>query len=195
LAILQPTQPVGELKAKINALMLTPGADDCQIINGPVTRRVCPEVATLRTELARAERRADLQHTLAKAQRTMAAAPAATEPDPLASALAVYLAALGWDLQPGTLAPWLYLIPVFFLEFGSALGVVLVRAVLAPETASHVEQNYESGTLGPASVQGVQFPEAKVAKTLESQASRGVQGSVPAIQAKNDNEDDDSPPG
>ena len=195
LATLQPTQPVGELKAKISALMLTPGADDCSKINGPVTRRVCPEVAELRTELGRAERRAELQGTLAKAQRTMSAAPVATEPDPLASALAVYLAALGWDVKPSTLAPWLYLILVLFLELGSALGVALVRAVLAPETASHVEQNREVRTVGPPDVRGVPSSATKDAKSQDIQVVQGVLSSVPTVSAKGKNDDDDSGPG
>ena len=61
---------------------------------------------------------------------------------------AVYLSVLGWDVKPVTLSPWLYLIPVLFLEFGSALGVVLVRAVLVNETASGVEENHEVRTMG-----------------------------------------------
>ena len=175
--------------------MLTPGAEDCTVINGPVTRRVCPEVAELRTELGRAMRRSELERSLIEAKRTMAKAPAATEPDPLASALAVYLAALGWNVQAGTLAPFLYLIPVLFLELGSSLGVVLVRSVLASETASLVELRDEHRADGTPSASGVPSLELKDAKSQEIMAFQSVPSGVPTVSANSDEKDDDDTPG
>ena len=195
LATLHVTRSVGELNAKISALMLTPGAEDCSKINGPVTRRVCPKVAELRTELGRAVRRSELERSLIEAKRTMAKAPAATEPDPLASALAVYLVALGWNVQAGTLAPWLYLIPVLFLELGSSLGVVLVRSVLPSETASQVERRDERRTDGTPEALGVPSSEPRDAKSPETQAFQGVPSSVPTVAAKPVKRDDDDSPG
>ena len=203
LAMLPVTRSVGELNAKISALMLTPGAEDCSKINGPVTRRVCPEVAKLRTELGRAVRRSELERSLIEAKRTMAKAPAATEPDPLASALAVYLAALGWNVQAVTLAPFLYLIPVLFLELGSTLGVVLVRSVIPSEAAAHVEQTSERRTVvGPSERRDeahsgtlVPTPTTNGKKSQENKVSQGVPSTVPSIPAKDENDDDSSPGG
>ena len=195
LATLPVTRSVGELNAKISALMLTPGADDCSEINGPVTRRVCPEVAELRAELGRAVRRSELERSLIDAKRTMAKSPAATEPDPLASALAVYLTALGWNVQAGTLAPFLYLIPVLFLELGSSLGVVLVRSVLPSETASQVELKDERQAIGTPEALGVPNSEPKDAKSQENKAFQSVPSSVPTVSAKPDKQDNDDTPG
>lgn len=54
---------------------------------------------------------------------------AVQDADPLAAALAAYLGALGFSFEPDGLSPWLLLVPVLFLELGSALGVVLVRSL------------------------------------------------------------------
>ena len=52
--------------------------------------------------------------------------------DPGASALATYLAALGFSIAPDLLSRWLALVPVLALEVGSALAGVLVQA-LSPQ--------------------------------------------------------------
>ena len=48
--------------------------------------------------------------------------------DPLAAAVAYYMTAAGWKVAAETVSPWLYLLPVLFLELGSALGLVVAGA-------------------------------------------------------------------
>ncbi|MEI9901810.1 MAG: hypothetical protein WDN31_18800 [Hyphomicrobium sp.] len=60
LATLPAARPTAELQAQIDGLLMTPGADGCTAINGKITQAICPQVAALKTEKARADRRAEL---------------------------------------------------------------------------------------------------------------------------------------
>jgi hypothetical protein len=61
------TRPQAELEAEIAGLLLSPGANGCTEIDGPVSKRVCPNVTALKSELARAVRRTELQSTMTEA--------------------------------------------------------------------------------------------------------------------------------
>lgn len=143
LAMLQPSRPAGELQAEIDRLLLTPGADGCATINGKVTREVCPRVAALKVEKARADRRAELEAIMATplpaiATTTTQGGKSVKDADPGTSALATYLAALGFVVPTDVLSKWLALVPVLALEVGSALAGILVQAIsiARPQTAS-----------------------------------------------------------
>jgi len=134
------TRPASELQAEIGGLLLTPGADGCVEINGRVTRSVCPKVAELRAEKARAERRAELEAVMAT---PLSALPAATQksvskPDPAASALSTYLAVFGLTVAPSVLSEWLVLIGVLALEVGSAFAGILAQSFGGPARVTHV---------------------------------------------------------
>jgi hypothetical protein len=132
LASLQPARPAAELQAEIDGLLLTPDAKGCTKIDGRVQEAVCQKAVTLRAEKARSDRRAQLEAAIANTARPVSELPAVRDADPLAGAVAVYAGALGWKLDAGNLLPWLALIPVAFLELGSALAVVVVRGVEPP---------------------------------------------------------------
>ena len=143
LASLQPARPAAELQAEIDGLLLDPKTKGCTKIDNATQDRVCPRVATLKAEKARAERRAELEATIGSSTRPVSEQPIVRDADPLAGAVATYAAALGWKLDTQKLLPWLALVPVLFLELGSALAVVVVRGVgpaVSPVTA---------GTVGP----------------------------------------------
>lgn len=126
---LAPARASGELQAEIESLVLTPGAGNCAVVDGPVTRRVCPRVADLRVELARAQRREQLNAEMASTTK-LALPRLEVEPvtvaDPGATALSTYLSRVGVVAQPTLLAQWLVLIPVLALEIGSAVAAVLI---------------------------------------------------------------------
>jgi hypothetical protein len=132
LATLPAARPAGTIAAEIARLKTTPGLVSCDDTTakgyGPITRRVCAEIATLRGEAEIAAQRERLRHALATAERDMATTPPTTKADPAASALATYLAALGITVAVASLSDWLALMPVLALEIGSALAVVLVKA-------------------------------------------------------------------
>ena len=131
LVTLPAARPAAQLVAQIDGLLLTPGADNCAAINGKVTREVCPQVAELKAEKARAERRAELEMIIATPLPVMALATThdVREADPGAAALATYFAAMGFTLPAKLLTEWLALVPVLALEVGSAVAGVLVQAV------------------------------------------------------------------
>lgn len=117
------------LEAQIRTLKATPGANGCAKIDGPISRDACKTAAELEIEAARAKRRAELEAAIRSAPVATEGQLAVAEADPLASALAAYLGALGFSFEPDWLSPWLLLVPVLFLELGSALGVVVVRSM------------------------------------------------------------------
>jgi hypothetical protein len=128
---------MAELEPLISQLRATPGANGCTLPpDGPVSRKACGEVLTLQAEGARAARRAELTATIAEADKALSdlagkssGAPGAA--DPLASALSAYATAIGRPVKADSITPWLALIPVLFLEIGSALGLFVVRACFA----------------------------------------------------------------
>jgi hypothetical protein len=139
LAALPTTRPTKELQAEIDGLLLKPGTNGCVVIDGRVTRDVCPKVAELRKELARAERRAELEAiTTTPLPIVIGTTTGDThnikDADPGAKALATYLALLGVVIPPAALGEWMVLIPVLALEIGSALAGVLVQSVSGPRT-------------------------------------------------------------
>lgn len=129
LLTLPTTRPKAELEAKIDGLLQTPGADECKAINGKVTREVCPQVTELRAEAARAERREKLEATLSDVEQKSGEGVVVKAADPGATALAAYLGLIGLDVKPTLLTELLILVGVLALEIGSALSLVMVRAV------------------------------------------------------------------
>ena len=95
IATLATMRPASELQSAIDQLLTTPGADGCVEINGKVTRTICPQVGALRTELAQARRRAELQAILAEPLPSVPVSQEIGSADPGATALNVYLTALG----------------------------------------------------------------------------------------------------
>jgi hypothetical protein len=131
LAALAPSRTAAEVEADIAKLMAdNPKAGDCHVMDGPVSRAVCPQVAALNGEIARTRRRAELQGEIATLTDAMPAAVGTA--DPASSALSSYLGVVfGVHVPASAVAEWLMLIPVLALELGAALAMVLVEAVTA----------------------------------------------------------------
>ncbi len=134
LAALPVARPVDELKALAKRLRAAPGANGCnKEPDGPISRRICGQVADLEAEAARSTRRQKLEVVIAEADATLATgANAVGAADPLAFVLSAYGRAIGFEAAPDTLAPWLALIPVLFLEIGSAFALMAVRTAPRP---------------------------------------------------------------
>jgi hypothetical protein len=126
LAALKTTRPIAELEALV-AASKAEWRRGCRVhVDNGVRQTVCPPNPALTAELGRAKRRAELEATIATAETAMQSAPAAVKnADPLASAVAYYLASAGMNTSAERLSPWLYLVPVIFLEIGSAFGLVV----------------------------------------------------------------------
>lgn len=161
------TRPGATIAADIERLKTTPKLAPCDDPTapeyGPVTRRVCAEIATLKAEAATSEQRERLQRVLRDAERDLASAPPATKADAAASALATYLATVGVPSDPGTLSEWLSLVPVLALELGSALAVILaggtpVRQSDASRSAFAVPGGAQDRADGPDHDEADQIP-------------------------------------
>ena len=81
LASLQPARPAAELQAEIDGLLLDPKTKGCTKIDNATQDRVCPRVATLKAEKARAERRAELEATIGSSTRPVSEQPIVREAD------------------------------------------------------------------------------------------------------------------
>jgi hypothetical protein len=133
LAALPLARSAAELEPLIAKARTAQGANGCG--ERPPTsaggRRACAEAADLSAELGRAQRRTELEASIAEADRSLSAPgvrSAVAPADPLAASLSAYVSAAGHSVKPADIAPWLALIPVLFLEIGSALAVVVARA-------------------------------------------------------------------
>lgn len=84
-------RPESVVKAEIAGLLLTPGAGDCTVINGPVTQKVCPQVAELQKELGHAKSASWLDGRLDELRGEMKATPVVTTVDPRAETIAAIL--------------------------------------------------------------------------------------------------------
>lgn len=131
LASLAPARTAAEIQADITKLFAdNPAAGDCTIMDGKVSRKVCPQVAVLTAEAARGERRDELNEELGAVSVTPApiTKKETTVADPAATTLATYLAFLGIVVPVNILGEWLALIPVLALEVGSAFARLLAMS-------------------------------------------------------------------
>jgi hypothetical protein len=104
IATLASARPSAELQSAVDQLLATPGTNGCIEINGKITRTVCPQVSALRGELVQAHRRAELQAILAEPLPVVPVAQEIGAADPGATALSVYLAALGIRMDSAILS-------------------------------------------------------------------------------------------
>lgn len=130
-----PARSEDTLRPLIEALKQTKGAKGCvQRPQVSAAREACAKVAALESEAANFKRRAELEAAIAKADTELAKPDTQSTgaADPLAAVVAAYATAAGQAVDADAVAPWLALIPVLFLELGSALSLVVLRGVSAP---------------------------------------------------------------
>lgn len=141
------------LRPLITALKQTKGADGCT--SRPklsAARWACAQAADLESEAARFEQRAALEARIAQADAALSSPDSNPTgmADPLASTIAAYAVAAGYEAEADTISPWLALIPVLFLEFGSALSLVVLRGVSAPGSSQRTPASGLSVSAGAA---------------------------------------------
>lgn len=177
LSALPAARPAGTIAAEIARLETTPGLASCEDRTapayGPVTRRVCADIAALRAEGETAAHRERLRQALAAAEHDMATTPPTTKGDPAASALETYLAAFGLSVAAASLSEWLALMPVLALEIGSALALVLVNGTRVGTAGARAgTQKAQQVTLEPH--RAVPRVSEGVSEGATEQASGGV---------------------
>lgn len=190
LATLAPSRPKAETEAEIARLFAeSPKAGDCSVVDGPVSKSVCPKVATFKGEIARAERRAELQAIVQQTTANLATGETVKAADPGSHAIAIYLAALGITVKSSVLAEWLVLVPVIALELGSALAALLVQSVSSAGVQWHVQAGVQV-----AANAGVQPPTEQSGSVPQIPSKHRVPAALNTPERK-DLDDDSSPPG
>jgi hypothetical protein len=123
-------RPAAVVQADIGSLLRTPGLEDCKVINGPVTREVCPKLDQLKRELVASKEAARLEADLVAGREALSNLPSlGIVADPQSTALN-QLTGFGEDVIRNTVA---VLIAVL-VEFGSALGFSLFVAASAAKS-------------------------------------------------------------
>lgn len=113
-----------ELEAKIAVLKATPGSNGCEKIDGPVSKRVCPEAAGLEIEQAKAAHRDQLEGAMTEANRALEKLGPAKVANSDASAINGYLAVAGITISTDAINRWLALLAVALVEFGGGLALL-----------------------------------------------------------------------
>ncbi|MEM8977740.1 MAG: hypothetical protein AAGD43_37295, partial [Pseudomonadota bacterium] len=137
------TMPVDSLRSKIKSLLQTPGAScDAQPGSkayGRVSKRVCPQVAKLESELAMASRRAELERRVLSAESKIASLgkyAGIKHADQTAANIASLGAVFGYNWKAEHVAVWVALLIPLFLELGSAFGLVIAGQCSSSVTSS-----------------------------------------------------------
>jgi hypothetical protein len=86
-------------------------------------------IGTKKVEAKRAERRSDLERTIAEAQNALQTGSATDTADPQAASIAAYAAALGFPVASEKIAPWLSVVAVVFFECGAGLSLIVVSII------------------------------------------------------------------
>jgi hypothetical protein len=124
LAKLAPSRAIPEIEADIAGLLARNAKQiDCTgAVTTPLQRFTCPRVAVLKGEIARTEKRAELDKALADASDKLAAPP----PPPAntdSAALRRFTLAVGLDISADRLNDLLVLLAVLVVEFGGGLSL------------------------------------------------------------------------
>ncbi len=115
-------RPASVIQADIDILLRTAGADDCTVVNGPVTREVCPKIDRLKRELAASREAGRLEEDLVADRETLSTIPVPTmTADPQSAALGE-LTGFGEGAIRNSVAVLIALL----VELGSALGFTLI---------------------------------------------------------------------
>jgi hypothetical protein len=141
LALLAPSRTVEEAKGDIAKLLAAnPQAGNCRSMDNATTRYVCPKVAALNGEAARAKRRGELQARIDKAAGSAPSTGTVKNADPGSAALATFLATLGVAVSAARVSDWLTIVPVAALELGAALSLLLVQSVSGGAPTGHASE-------------------------------------------------------
>ncbi|WP_158412809.1 helix-turn-helix domain-containing protein [Hyphomicrobium nitrativorans] len=124
--------------------------DKAKVANVELATLAAAPRGNRKTEAARAERKAKLEADRADAERVMAAGATATVADPTAASMASYAAALGYEVEPAKLSPWLVLLSVIFFELGAAASLIVVGAL--PGAAAKAEPAKSAPAVEPKPV-------------------------------------------
>lgn len=133
LVVLPATRTLGELQAELDRLLASRrDLNGCQgeWLDHPNARKVCAEVAAVRAEIGRADRRARVESELAAARNTLGGLSSrATLANTDAEALRGFAAAAGVETTADSLNKLLVLLAVLLIELGGGLSFAVAGAL------------------------------------------------------------------
>lgn len=135
------SRPQSVIQSEIDGLYRIPGVDGCSVINGPVTRQVCPKIDTLKAELGNAKSFEWLTGRIDELRRELKGTDRVTSIDPRADTLASLLGITIVDVKKG--------IVIFFallLEFVTAVGLWAVHHAYAGHIKPRTEAKESTAT-------------------------------------------------
>jgi hypothetical protein len=196
LTALTPARPAAELRAMIKPLDARIGTADCgNWVRNLDVRAACANRNTLQVELARADRRVDLDQQLATAMSALSTAGAPpVEANADAKALAGYLKILGYSVDAATLNDLLTILAVLVVEVGGALALGLARGTqmsqtVTPATAASVPRSTVPAMAAPIAANDLEgVPAAPGLAGTLGPAARGLAttATVPAYNHTDD---------
>jgi hypothetical protein len=167
-----------ELEAKIAVLKATPGSNGCEKIDGPVSKRVCPEAAGLEIEQAKAAHREELQAKMDRADDSLKKLGPPRVANTDAAAIRGYLGLAGITVSTAVLNQWLALLAVALVEFGGGLAFAVSTVLRDPVQADPTER-VEDQVSNPAETPVVDTSE-NGPKTLDEDEQPDVSNPAPA---------------
>ena len=152
LAKLAPSRTTAELKGEIGKLFAAnPTAGNCSVVDGPVSRSICPKVHALIAEKGRAQRRAELEGIKTAETAKLDNLGPATVANSDAAALVAFLQALGVTTDTATLTDKLnkslILLAVLIVECGGGLSLAVGMALSeSAANAKNTQREHPSPT-------------------------------------------------
>lgn len=121
---------------------------ECKYIETKTESVVCAQIAKLQGEIGVVRRREQLQSIIDKFVYKSPEQNVEKIADPSSAAIKTYLKLFGVSLDESIIAQYVVLVPIIALELGSALGLLLVRAIseTAKNDLSHTVSNTDTVT-------------------------------------------------
>ena len=177
LATLAPARASAELNSLVAAKLATSGANGCVKTDGPISTRICSEVASLQSEAQRFERISALSGTVARIDGQLSALGRPSIANSDAAALVAVAAVFGVTIDPNAVNVGLMCLAVAILEVGSGLSLAVAQSM---RVASPVIRDVPSIAQGEPMTAVVSVPAiivpttAKPANGLASDAAKQV---------------------
>jgi hypothetical protein len=129
LATIAPARQASELNSLIAGKLATSGANGCAKQDGPISTRVCAEVASLQSEASRFERISALSGTVARLDGELVKLGKPMLANSDAAALVAVLAVFGIAMDANAVNVGLMLLAVAILEVGSGLSLAVAQSM------------------------------------------------------------------
>lgn len=164
-----PTSTPAAMQSKITGILKDSRSENCEVINGKYTRKWCPVVEDLKSQIVIANRRQQLEGALAKVVKSSKLQTLHTasvgSADPHSAALVYYLKRAGYQSSESDVRPWLYLLFVVMVVLGGPVLLWCAETSLRPKRERVAVPAKKAEDPKPPRKDDVGPPNLKVVKT------------------------------